>query len=390
MPLVEMTVEVKIPISDAYISLGASLDCFKEELRSVQRRVRLGGDSAGGPPVVTIALRPQLFLVETYHLRTVRTATGKGPQVKSIPFGPAEEKTITITQSVSSSTSITDTTTAMESQDEQVAKDFNQRVSNASQRSGSQDSSAYDFHGSFHGDASVGLGSGEANAKVDAEGGANSSRRDFSNAVQNAMDQQITHTADARRQNVSEQASSNTQTTSTQVVSTDKVTNPNPTKGVTAIWYQMVEEFTSFLTLDNVDIVYLNAPVIPAGITTMFRIALSQNLTKQERVPLHDLDRLLSEVADPARSSSIREAIKGQLENIYNYQNHPTSIIEPGTDSLRMKENLQSDYVVKDGSGNPLTTMHVDGLLMKVFKNVFPTGNLTLDLVVGAVDAITG
>jgi len=204
------------------------------------------------------------------------------------------------------------------------------------------------------------------------------------------MQKQISHTDQSRRQKVSEHSSNEKTEKNTQIVSTDKVKNPNATKAVTAIWYQMVEQYTSLLTLESVDVEFMNAPANPAALG-----AAGNSFRKQRRVRLSEVDSLLSEVVDPAKIADVKNAIKSQLESVLDYQDQPTSIVEEvpkGTDKtiLRFKKNLQTDYVVKDGNGNPLQTIHVDGLLLKVFTNVLASGQLTLDLVVGASDAVAG
>jgi hypothetical protein len=352
---------------------------------SVQKEVLLAGihpaptppAPAPAPVVVPTALCPQLFLVETYHLRTLRTATGKGSQVSSIQFLPGEEKVIEISTSVTQSSDVTSTTTAMESQDDQVAKNFNDHVSEASEKTGSQETNDYDLHANFHGDASMGFGSGEANAQLDVHGGSNSVRNGFSNAVQNGMDSQIAHTAQSRRQTVSEQSSTNSTDQSAKTVSTDKVKNPNPSHTVNFIWYQLVEQYVSFLTLDNVDVAFINTD--------------SQHT--QIRVPLHDLDSLLNKVLEPNRVDQVRSAIKTQLGAVLDYQDRPRNIVEEvplGDDKsiLRINNNLQSQYLLKDSNGELVRTINVDGVLIKAFINVLPSRSLVVDSVVGQSSVI--
>lgn len=431
--LIEMAEEVKIPLSDLFISIGVPLEFFKEdaqaqarnqvqaeaELESINRELeiaeteqaRIALAAASDVPVaginvgtimlnrkkvrdLTVArgaaqanvaalgtlqtLFPQLFLVETYRLTTQRTGKGKGPAVTSVPLMPGEEKTYQITTSFTSTTDITKTTTAMESQDSTVTDNLNSHIADTSAKSGGDDAVKYHMEANAHGDASMGIGSGEVNASVNVQGGCNTVRSDFSNTVENAMDKQIGQTSASREQNVSTQASTASSTQQTSTVSTDTIKNPNPTRAVTVFWYQLLEQFTSFLSLVNVEVAFKNGDPMRDA---------------QGPIPLHDLDKLLNEVLEPSRISEVRQAIKSQLEIVLDFQDEVRNIVEevpidPNKTFIRLKQNLQSTYVLKDGNGNPLRNINVDGVLLKVISRIIPSRLLVMDLVVAATSAV--
>jgi hypothetical protein len=192
--------------------------------------------------------------VETYRLTSQRTAKGKGPEVNVFNLGPGAENMFEITSSFTQSADSTATTTVMESQDATVSTDFNDHVAKASAQGGGSEANAYRLDANFHGDASVGFGSGEANAQLGVKGGSNSVRSDFSDAVQSAMDKQVVQTSASRQQSVS-QAQTNTKTTMT-TTTNNKTTikNPNPTHTLNIIFSQPVEQYTSFLSLVDVQV----------------------------------------------------------------------------------------------------------------------------------------
>jgi len=173
--------------------------------------------------------------------------------VSSLNLLPGEQKTFEIRTAFTQTKDVTETTTVMESEDSTVAQAFNDHVAGSSSKSGSTDASDYHLNANFHGDASIGIGSGEVNAALNVQGGSNEVRSDFSNAVQNAVDRQIGQTSASRKQSVSEQKSATQTTEQTATVSTDSITNPNPTHAVTVFWFQLLERYTSFLSLVNVE-----------------------------------------------------------------------------------------------------------------------------------------
>jgi hypothetical protein len=91
-------------------------------------------------------------------------------------------------------------------------------------------------------------------------------------------------------------------------VSTDKIKNPNPTHTVNVLWYQLLDQYTSFLAIADVEVGY--------------RTVL---LEEAARVPLHDLDNLLISVAAPDKRAALHQLIKNELTAITDFQNNPTT-----------------------------------------------------------------
>ena len=289
---------------------------------------------------------------------------------------PGEEKTVEIRTSFLETQDRTKTTTVMESEDQTVAQDFNQHIAQSANDRQSKDASDYHLDANFHGDASVGLGSGEANASLAAKGGSNDVRSDFGHAVEDATDKQIGQTSASRNQSVSSESSGNKTATETATVSSDKIKNPNPTHTVNVFWYQLLDQYTSFLSIVDVEV----------GFRTT-------DPDQTVRVPLHDLDKLLDRVVEPQKHDLIRQIVKGELRVILDYQNNPTNIVdevplETGGGILRLKPNLQTAFVLRNSSGDPVRTINVDGLLIKAFSRVIPSRQVVSDLVVGETSAV--
>jgi hypothetical protein len=147
--LMDLAVEVKIPINTCFISLGVPDNFFKmnssaqsQALKAAQAKLQaeeqtptFASDAVRERALkfslqtemakLARPLRPQLFLAETYRLTTIRTGEGKGTTVGTIVFLADEEKTLETRTSVTDTTDLTKSTTAMESQDTTVAQDFN-------------------------------------------------------------------------------------------------------------------------------------------------------------------------------------------------------------------------------------------------------------------------
>ena len=190
------------------------------------------------------------------------------------------------------------------------------------------------------------------------------------------MDSQIGETSASRKQSVSDQQSTTDTTQQTDTISTDKIKNPNPTHTVNVFWFQLLDQYTSFLSLVKVEVAFRTI-----------------DPTQDKQAPLHDLDKLLNEVLDPAKVSQVRQGIKGELEVILDYQDEVVNIIEevpfgPDHTILRLKKNLQSTFVLKDGNGNPLRNITVEGVLLKVISRIIPSRLLVADLDVGESSAV--
>ena len=418
----EFATEVKIPINECFISLGIPPEFFKEDAARAQSLAKAQADLNGMrqflavqeqlPPQVfvgrlpgappdfakTIVLQelnaniaaiqravtqlmmprhPQLFLVETYRLTTQRTAKGKGQEVNVFNLGPGAENTFEITSSFSQSTDSTTTTTVMESQDATVSKDFNTHVANASAQSGGAEANAYHMDANFHGDASVGFGNGEANAQLGVKGGSNSVRSDFSDAVQNALDKQVVQTSASRQQSVSQAGTDAKTTTTTTTTNKTTIKNPNPTHTLNIIFSQLVEQYTSFLSLVDV------------------QVALrTTDPTEDKQVRLPDLDTLLNDTLNTEKISEVRQVIKGELESVLDFQDAVTNIVEevpfgPDQTILRLTKNLQTVFVLKDANGSPVRNINVDGLLLKSSSRIIASRLPPVsDLVIGESSAV--
>ncbi len=418
----ELAIEVRIPINDCFISLNVPSDFFKPEFvhgqsqelvdaqnelsrLNTQQALLLQG-LALQPPFIQVAfadlpdnpglvaglivqtslriaeltksLRPQLFLVESYRLTTQRTATGKGPEVNTMTLAAGQIVEVATTTEFSKTSDLTKTTTAMESQDTSVAQNFNTHVADSSNQSNSQDSSDYHMDANFHGDASVGFGSGEANAQLGVKGGSNDVRTSFGKATESAQDKQIGETAASRQLNVSQASSQEVVTGKVTVINKSTIQNPNPTRTLNLFWFQLVEEYHSFLSLVDVGVAFRN-----------------KDRAQDQQVALHDLDGLLKQVLDPSKVQEVRDGIKGELEVVLDYQANVRNIVEevpfgPTHTILRLTRDLQTPFVLKDGNGNPLRTIHVEGVVIQVTKKDIPSKDLVLDQLVGEHDALAG
>jgi hypothetical protein len=208
------------------------------------------------------------------------------------------------------------------------------------------------------------------------KGGSNEVRTAFGDATESATDKQIAETSASRRQTVSEQRSESAVDTETVTVNTRTIKNPNPTHTLNVFWFQLLEQYTSFLSLVKVEVAFRTGDPI-----------------HDRQVPLHDLDKLLNEVLDPSKVSEVRESIKGELEVIHNFQDEAVSIVEevpfgPNHTILRLKKNLHSTFVLKDVSGNPRRNINVEGVLLKALTRAIPSRLLVADLVVGESSAV--
>ncbi|MGD5596731.1 hypothetical protein QUT21_22660, partial [Xanthomonas citri pv. citri] len=115
----------------------------------------------------------------------------------------------------------------------------------------------YGFDGSFHGEASIEIGGGSADARVHAQGSTNEVREDFAESTLSAIDTQVSETNHSRKQSI-ETAKENTRTDE-ETESVREKTAYNPTaQPVNVGIFLLKEEFVSVLSLVDVEIAYRN------------------------------------------------------------------------------------------------------------------------------------
>jgi len=101
----------------------------------------------------------------------------------------------------------------------------------------------------------------------------------------------------------------------------------------------------------------------------------------------------LTGVVVAAKVDEVRAAIRNELATILDYQDQVRNMAEEvplgsGNTFIRLKPGLQSTFVLKDGNGNPIRNINVDGVLVKVISRIIPSRLLVTDLVVGATSAV--
>jgi hypothetical protein len=115
----------------------------------------------------------------------------------------------------------------------------------------------------------------------------------------------------------------------------------------------MLEQYTSFLSLVDVNLAFRTS-----------------DPTFDQRVPLHDLDTLRGAVVEASKVAQVREAVKSELEVIFDFQDEIRNIVEevplgPANTLVRLKSDLQSTFALKDSNGNLLRNINVEGVLLK-------------------------
>ena len=349
------------------IYLAAQANFFQLSLSPLQLKLReagvpftLGGIKAPAD------LRPQLFLVEHYELASFRGDLLRDDQIGSVSLSPGGSITYKLIIKKKTSTSSELTSTVMDSQDQEAKTNFNKQVKDTADARFGRNNYNYGFDGNFHGEASVGIGEGSADARVHAQGATNEVRNDFAESTASAIDSQVSEANRVRQQRM---------VTGTATTQTDEETESvmektalNPTaKNVNVGIYLIKEEFVSLLSVVDVEIAFRNGD------------------PNQDRlVPLRKLSELLDAVIDrPEVRTEIATSIKSLLQGISDYQDEIRSILKVDPSSpfgFSRDPQVKSEYKLKTSDGSVRRTFSVSGILIRAHRSFLRRPNVTVEL----------
>jgi hypothetical protein len=136
--------------------------------------------------------RPQIFLVETYSLETYVGPPVRGRLVdtRSVERGTTLKLKLVTERVSSSQTTLQES--ILESQHDDVMRDFNDRLDKQTEGFEGSDSYRYQMDADFHGEASANsLWGGEVNAQLAVRGGTDSNRKSFAEAAFKSVTSQV-------------------------------------------------------------------------------------------------------------------------------------------------------------------------------------------------------
>ena len=311
-------------------------------------------------------LRPQLFLVEHYQLASFRGDLARGDLVDSVSLSPGGSMTYKLIIRRKSSTGSELTSTVLDSQDREAKDNFNKQLKDTADKRLGTNNYDYGFDGSFHGEASVELGGGSADAQVHARGSTNEVRQEFAESTASAIDSQVSETNRTRTENI--KTGREDTRTDEETESVREKTAQNPTAEPVNVGIFLVnEEFVSLLSLVDVDIAYRTG---------------DPNQDRQE--PLRKLGDLLEDVVERSEDrKEICALIKGLLQEINDYQGEGRSLVkaDPGSPvGFGRDTQLRSEYRLLKSDGTVRRILSVPGIIIRDHRQFLRRPGVTVEL----------
>lgn len=330
-------------------------------------------------PVVAVAggnvgIDACLALVLETRLSFYPSRTGAGRVVHTMGLFPGEETSISITTYRHRTTELVRSSSIVDSYTSSAAQDFQQRL-----ESEQQSSRDYTFNqryaASVHGEASWGWGE----ASVDASGqwDINVSTQAMAHQINNATRAHSSSASLSRNIEVDSTSRDIDETSTTEAI-VRTVKNINVSRTLNFFFYQLNQEFLSFVHATDIKLGYFSAS------------------NGSRMVPLVQADQLLDEViSDLETRRHARESIRRHLGNLKdvdgnsccsqagNDASESAGFLHIEGDRMRVDGNYVTHHRVGDSD-----EIRVPGLVLAHDAVVMRTDNLYIDSIIGQLDAL--
>jgi hypothetical protein len=303
--------------------------------------------------------RPQIFLVENYALETYVGEPTLGRLVDTRTVLPGSSESVVVVTERSSSAQTTLQQTVLEGQNDDVTKDYNDRLDNETQRNEGSEKYRYQMNADFHGDASAtSAWGGEVNAQLGVRGGTDSSRESFAEKAFNSVSSQVKTVSQSFKQKIYSQGQT--------IENKDNVLNQqgftitghaNLTR--TFSFHQRLEPYYALLVLKDVRIAYGDGSgngLVPKDLTTLPQL----------------LEKLL---VDGESRTKLMAYLKAELSEIADQRGQATTVFAEtgGALPFSLKPNPSTTFEILLPNGQTQSIV-VRGLVIKAVKDwQYPT-----------------
>jgi hypothetical protein len=318
-------------------------------------------------PLSPFIRRPQLFLVESMQLKTYFGNILPGQmQGDTIRLVQNSEQTYTVIVRRTETAEVTETSTVLESQDQELVDDVNSSMREDAASGQSSEKYDYKFDSSFEGDLDyTGLG-GSVDASLNFQGSSTDVRDSASKAAMNAVQKQVSRTERTRRQ--STRVVTGTEATQDQFESSFTQTVRNPTDhSITIALFQLVQEYVALTVLTDVSLAFSNGGQV-------------------DMVPLERLDRLLARcVVDATQAEFIKKAILAEVRDMVDYRRRSVAVLkEIDATRVAFDPEVTSAFTLVNTDGTPSRDITVNGVIVRAQKfNQLTQSMLIKELEVG-------
>lgn len=304
---------------------------------------------------------PRIVVVEYYRLSSYLGDYGAGKTLNTFTLLPGEESTITIRTWKQIAETRIQSSSILDSYEDEVADEFQEDVQNeSSNRRQNSKSEGWNVETS----ASASWGFGSASVKAGAHGTYNSSREDFARNVNNALTK---HAAKASHQRKVEINSSTEQREEAgeEVLVTRTIKNINLSRVMNFVFRELNQEFISYLHLTDIRVAFVN------GFPMATRV-----------VTLPELNDLLFDYIVPAHRKEVFDSILQAYQRVLDFRDNTVALIETAPDGyLRVRRGaLTDDPDLSEGQHFDAETR---GIIIGKNTNILPTDGIIVDALLG-------
>lgn len=382
-----------MPINNNYQEYLFMLQSVAYRIKNEQM-VPIYSTNSYGKPIIKLVprvekMQPEIFLIEEYEMKSVLGDYGAGKVIKTMNFGPNEERTITVSSYKKRESTRSFSKNVLDSYSEESAEELETLVENEGTSNLSNTTSVIksaevsaEISGGFLGVTAEASGSGSTSST------ANSTREEMARQLSTAMDK---HTAKSSANREIEINDTTTETVSEGLEEsiTRSLKNQN-FKTLNMVMRQMEQEFITAIILKDVKIGFCN------GTKESIRYA-----------KLYELDQLLEDVIAKKKcreeikcniikslmrvrdmSGEVHEFIEEVVEP--NYQcgldDDGNTIVEEGNDKIRYwrkrKDLIQTlEDVSSDFKGRNF--IKTNGIILDIKVRVLRTDGIVADAFLG-------
>ena len=276
------------------------------------------------------------------------------------------EQTYTVIVRRTETAEVTETSTVLESQDQELVDDVNSSMRRTQRRvSPARNTTTNSIRASRATLITRGLAV-PSTRLLNFQGSSTDVRDSASKAAMNAVQKQVSRTERTRRQ--STRVVTGTEATQDQFESTFTQTVRNPTDhSITIALFQLVQEYVALTVLTDVSLAFSNGGQV-------------------DMVPLERLDRLLARcVVDATQAEFIKKALLAEVRDMVDYRRRSVAVLkEIDATRVAFDPEVTSAFTLVNTDGTPSRDITVNGVIVRAQKfNQLTQSMLIKELEVG-------
>lgn len=374
--------------------LDEIIDTFVENARRgvvTNIAVDSTGDVVLEPRPITVAVEPNLFLVEKYAISSFLGDYGMGRTVRTFTLLPGESTSIRIKTWQSTEQSRKQASSIIDSHEHAAETRFQSEVQKETTDKKTRSS---EEKWSVEAEASASWGWGSAKVSGSASGEYHSGREQFSKQTSSAVGEHAAKASSKRELSVTSESETTT-TTGEESIVERTISNANVRRVLNFVFRELNQEYTTKLHLVDVQVAFTNLR------TDSWHV-----------VPMSGLRQLLDDVIDatPARRNKLASLILKIAAVVMNHASEPVHVLETvhhdplteqfdvdpisfDSDGLPEPPTQERHYRFKAGplgqdAEDPDARPLVDGVLMSDQTVVMRTDSVIVEALLGESDAL--